>query len=98
MTSTNGTPGWAWEEFRDYLLLLARLQLPGLLRGKLDPSDVVQETMLRAHATRQAFRGHTEAERAACAGILRNTLAETIRRHGQQVRNASREHPRCRPR
>jgi RNA polymerase sigma-70 factor (ECF subfamily) len=92
MNQTNGTSGWAWEEFREYLLLLARLQLPGLLRGKVDPSDVVQETLLRAHATGQACRGHTEAERAAwLRGVLRNTLAETIRRHGQQLRDVSRE-------
>jgi RNA polymerase sigma-70 factor (ECF subfamily) len=92
MTSTNGTPGWPWDQFRDYLLLLARLQLPGQLRGKLDPSDVVQETLLRAHACQQSFLGRTEAERAAwLRGILSNTLAETVRRYGQQLRDAARE-------
>ena len=59
------------EEYRSYLRLLTRLHMDDALRGRLDPSDVVQQTLLRAVQARDQFRGTTAAE---TLGILSDCL------------------------
>jgi RNA polymerase sigma-70 factor (ECF subfamily) len=80
--------------YRDYLLLLARCQLPARLRAKLDPSDMVQLTFLDAHRDRDQFRGTTSGELAAwLRGILAHRLANAARDFDRDKRDVGRERP-----
>ena len=80
------------ERYRNYLRLLARLQLDSRLRGKLDPSDLVQQTLLQAHEMREQFRGTTEAEYAAwLRQILVRTMSNAARDLGRLKRDVGRE-------
>jgi RNA polymerase sigma-70 factor (ECF subfamily) len=78
----------ALERYRDYLRLLARLHLDPWLRGKLDPSDVVQQTFLQAYRALDQFRGKSEAE---LAGWLRQILAHTLAQAGRDLGRAKRD-------
>jgi RNA polymerase sigma-70 factor (ECF subfamily) len=77
------------ERYRNYLALLARLQIGRRLQGKLDPADAVQETFLQAYRNFARFRGGTEGELAAwLRRILASRLAMEIRRYcGTQGRD-----------
>ena len=80
------------EDYRDYLVLLVRLQLGTRLRAKVDASDIVQQAILQAHQNRDQFRGGSEGEWLAwLRAILANALAAAARRFDTQARDPGRE-------
>lgn len=92
MDRTPEDAGRLLESFRAYLRLLARLHLAPQLRGKLDPSDIVQQTMLQAYQALNQFRGRSEAEWAAwLRQILTRNLAQAVRGFGRARRDLARE-------
>jgi RNA polymerase sigma-70 factor (ECF subfamily) len=77
--------------YRSYLLLLARVQIGRHLRGKIDPSDVLQETCLEVQRDIGRFRGSGEREfigwlRRILAGILANQLRRYLGTQRRDVR------------
>jgi len=84
--------GWGPERFRSYLILLARVRLAPQLKGKLDASDVVQQTLLEAHQGLGQFRGRSVGEQAAwLRQILARNLANAVRDLGRAKRDIHRE-------
>lgn len=77
------------EQYRNYLTLLARLQIGRRLQGKVDAGDVVQDVFMAAHRAWPNFRGTCERELAHwLREILGATLANTIRHYlGTQRRD-----------
>jgi RNA polymerase sigma-70 factor (ECF subfamily) len=73
--------GDALNEFRDYLLRVARRQLPPDLLAKGGASDLVQETFLEAQQRFDRFEGTSAAELRAWLGcLLRHRAAKLGRR------------------
>lgn len=63
--------------YANYLTILATTQLDRRLRRRMNPSDLVQETMLAAHRDFGDFRGKSQPE---LLGWLRKILINTLHR------------------
>jgi RNA polymerase sigma-70 factor (ECF subfamily) len=84
----NRTP----EHFRSYLHLLARLQPEPGLRGKIDLSGVVQQTMLEAYQALDQFQQMNEdQQRAWLRRILAHNLTDEVRKLRTARRDVGRE-------
>lgn len=79
------------DRYRSYLLLLARLQLDTRAQQKLDPSDIVQQTLLEAHAKQHQFQGNDEGLAAWLRRALANNLRDAVRALRRGKRDARRE-------
>lgn len=76
------------ELYRRYLKILAESQVQPSMRGKADPSDLVQEAFLTAHEAFDDFRGTTGAELSVwLQRILASRLADVYRFHTSQKRS-----------
>lgn len=81
----------ALERYRSYLRLLAEAQLGRAGHRGVEPSDVVQQTLLDAHKDRASFRGEGEIEhRAWLRRLLACNLADALRAQGRAKRDAGR--------
>jgi RNA polymerase sigma-70 factor, ECF subfamily len=80
------------DRYRGYLRMLAESRLDRRLRAKIDPSDIVQETMMQAFRAWGDLRGTSEGERLAwLRQILIRTLLHAVRDFGRSKRNVARE-------
>jgi RNA polymerase sigma-70 factor (ECF subfamily) len=78
--------------FRAYLRFLAEVEIDTRLRKKIDPSDIVQETLLKAIRSIDGLRGESDAQVAAwLRSILARKLANAIRDLGRDRRDYRRE-------
>ncbi len=89
----SATLGQLLESYHNYLRLLAKIEIGRRLQGKIDASDIVQETFLDAHKHFPTFRGQTEGQFVQwLRAILAGTLANVVRRYlGTQARDLNLE-------
>jgi len=80
------------EDYREYLRLLAQLQLDQRFQGKIDLSGVVQQTMLEAYQALPKYELQDADHLAAwLRRILANNLADEIRKLKTEKRDVGRE-------
>jgi RNA polymerase sigma-70 factor (ECF subfamily) len=91
MSHDAAAPKPALERFRSYLLLLTRMQLDARPRSKIDPSDIVQQTLLEAHARLAQFQGDDSALAAWLRQALVNNLRDALRALHREKRDIRRE-------
>jgi len=77
----NGARGQLLELYRNYLGILARLQINRRLQGKVAPSDLVQETFLEADRNFAGFRGRSEGELIVWLRRVLSTQVARLYRH-----------------
>lgn len=94
-SSDGGPPNLdaVYEHHGQYLLLIASQHLGEDLQSKFGASDLVQQSLLEAHASRDQFRGQSEQHlRAWLTQIVRRNAIDQARRYrATQLRDTRRE-------
>lgn len=81
-------PGEMAAKYRPFLKAVATAEFPQHLRTRVDDSDLVQESLLKASRQLESFRGKTEAEfEAWLREILLNQITDCIRHNSRQQRD-----------
>lgn len=81
-----------FEKYRVYLKLLARIRLDRRLQGKVDPSDLAQQTLIKAYQAAEQVQDWDETARTAwLRQILARTMADEVKRYSRSKRNAGME-------
>lgn len=94
MTLPAGEQSPPLDRYRSYLRVLASAQLHPRVAGKLDASDLVQQTLLEAHRDRERCDGHAPAQVAGwLRGILAHNVQNALRDLRRQKRDVAREQP-----
>lgn len=92
MSKVSEATDFEFERYRNYLRLLAHMQMAEPLRGKIDPSDIAQQTLIEAHRQRERFEFRSEEETAGwLRRILGFTLCDALKRFGRSKRDLGRE-------
>ncbi|WP_437185302.1 sigma-70 family RNA polymerase sigma factor [Planctomicrobium sp. SH668] len=78
--------------YRLYLQGYAANLIPDGMQGRGDRSDLIQETLMRGYASRDKFRGSTNAELTAwLKQILHHVAVDWIRHHTAEKRDVNRQ-------
>jgi RNA polymerase sigma-70 factor (ECF subfamily) len=80
------------ERYREYLCLLARLEIDPRLKGRIDLSGVVQQTLFESHQVLREGDGHSPEQRLAwLRKCLANNLTDELRKLQTEMRDIRRE-------
>jgi RNA polymerase sigma-70 factor (ECF subfamily) len=93
MTARSPGEEFSLESYRDYLALIARLEVDNQFLGKADISGVVQLTLLEAHQAWPKMAGKSELDtKRWLRSILAHNLIDEMRKLTAQARDVRREH------
>ncbi len=92
MTAADRPELESFERFREFLLMLARAQIGPKYRAKIDPEEIVNQTLFDAHRQRDRFRGSSEGELVAwLRRMLSDNAKDAIRFLHRDKRDVDRE-------